>query len=175
LGAASRIDEHRPMPSTQSAPPLRIEHVSAARRFFGDVMIALRVLNEARHRAVAAVFGVERGWRSNLVTAIAIGALVDATQRVAATPRTQVRKMRSGTDAVGDSMIATAVLKETLDRVAGPRPEAMASGAALIVFAVVANSIRPTIEKSLHAIRAAVRGVITGVRRARDAIIRYGG
>jgi len=139
------------------------------------VIIAFRVLNEARHRAVAAVFGVERGWRSNLVTAIVIAALVDAIPRVAAAPRTQVRKMRSSPTAVGDSMIATAVLKETLDRVAGPRPEAIASGAALIVFAVVANSIRPTIEKSLHAIRPAVRGVITRVRRARDAIIRYGG
>ncbi len=162
------------MPSTQSPPPLRAEHISGARRFFGDLIIAFRVLNEVRHRAVAAVFGVQKGWRSNLLTAIVIGAVMDAIGHVAAAPRTQVRKLRSSRTVVGDSMIVAAILNEAIDRLTTRRAKATAAGTALIVFAVVANSIRPTVERVLRAIRPTVRGVITEARKVRDAISRYG-
>ncbi len=154
------------MPYTYSSPPLRREHVSGARWFFGDVMIAFRVLNDARHRAVAAVFGVSKGWRSNLITLIVIGAVASALGRAAASPGTQVRKVRSSPTAVGDTMIVATVLRDIVRSLAGPRPRAASRAAALIAFAVLANSIRP--------IRPAVRGAITEVRRARDAIGRYG-
>ena len=36
--------------------------ISGARRFFADMMIGLRVLNELRHRTMKIVFGVDRGW-----------------------------------------------------------------------------------------------------------------
>ncbi len=162
------------MPYTYSSPPLRREHVSGARWFFGDVMIAFRVLNAARHRAVAAVFGVSKGWRSNLITLIVIGAVASALRRAAASPGTQVRKVRSSPTAVGDTMIVAAVLRETLRSLAGPRPRATSRAAALIAFAVVTNSMRPTAKRMLRAIRPAVRGATTEVRRARDAINRYG-
>jgi hypothetical protein len=138
------------------------------------VIIAFRVLNEARHRAVAAVFGVSKDWRANLVTLLAIGAVASALRRVSAAPRTQVRKVRSSPTATGDTMIAAAVLRETLRSLAGPRPKAASRAAALIVFALVANSIRPTVQRSLRASRAAVRGAIREARRVRDAITRYG-
>jgi len=44
----------------------------------------------------------------------------------------------------------------------------------LIVFAVVAHSIRQPVVRSLRAIRATTRTVITEVRKVRDAISRYG-
>jgi hypothetical protein len=162
------------IPYTYSSPPLRREHVSGARWFFGDVMIAFVVLNEARHRAVAAVFGVSKDWRSNLITLIVIGAVASALRRVAAAPRTQVRKMRSSSTAVGDTMIVAAVLRATLRSLAGPRPRATSRAAALIAFAVVANSIRPTARRILGAIQGAVRGALTDLRKARDAVSRYG-
>ena len=43
--------------------PGRRERVSGARRFFADVIIGFRVLNEARYRVMRAVFGVQRDWR----------------------------------------------------------------------------------------------------------------
>ena len=161
------------MPHTQSAPPLRLEHVSGTRRFLGDAIIAVRVLNEARHRAMAAVFGIPRDG-SNLVTLIVIGACARALQRVAAAPRTQVRKVRSSPTVVGDTMIATAVLKETVDSVAGQPSRDTSSAAALIVFAVLVHSFRPAVERSLRAVGESVRGVIAEARKVRAAIGRYG-
>ena len=107
-----------------------------------------------------------KGWRSNLITLIVIGAVASALRRAAASPGTQVRKVRSSPTAVGDTMIVATVLRDSLRSLAGPRPRAASRAAALIAFAVLANSIRP--------IRPAVRGAITEVRRARDAIGRYG-
>ena len=151
-----------------------MKRVSGRRRFVADAIIAFRLLNEARHRLIGAVFGVQRDWRTNLVTVIAIASAVDAIQRAVAAPGAQVRKVRSSPTLVGDSLIAAGVLHEAINRVTTRRAKATASAAALIVFAVVANSIRPTIGKSLHAIRAATRGVITEVRKIRDAVRRYG-
>ena len=154
--------------------PLDVKPVSGGRRFFGDAIIAFRVFNEARHRLVGAVFGVQRDWRANLVTVIAIASAVDAIHRAVAAPGAQVRKVRSSPTLAGDSLIAAGVLHEAINRVTTPRAKATASAAALIAFAVVANSIRPTIQKSLHATRAAIHGVIIEVRKVWDAIRRYG-
>jgi hypothetical protein len=173
LGTASRSYDERSMPHTQSEPPLPFERVSEPRRFLGDAIIAFRVLNEARHRTVAAVFGAPRDG-SNLVTLIAIGAFARALHRIAAAPRTQVRKVRSSPTAVGDTMIATAALKETLDSVAGHPSRDTSSAAGLIVFAVLAHSFRPAVEGTVRAVAESVRGVIAEARRIGSAIRRYG-
>lgn len=144
-------------------------HVSGARWFVGDATIAFWLLNEARHRAVAALSGISKDWRSNLITVMAIGAVARAAHRAAAAPGKQVRKVRSSPTGVADTMIVAAVLREIFRSVAGPRPRAK-PGAALIALVVVANSMRPTARGMLRAIRA----VIVGVRRARAAISRYG-
>jgi len=62
--------------------------------------------------------------------------------------------------------LAYYALKPDVKVIAPWREWEFRSRAALIAFAVLANSIRP--------IRPAVRGAITEVRRARDAIGRYG-
>jgi hypothetical protein len=161
------------MPPTQSAPPLPFERVSETRRFLGDAIIAIRVLNEARHRTMAAVFGAPRDG-SNLVTLIAIGASARALHRIAAAPRTQARKIRSSPTAVGDTMIGAAALKETLDSVAGHPSRDTSSAAALILFAVLAHSFRPAVKGTLRAVRESARGVIAEARRIGSAIGRYG-
>jgi hypothetical protein len=149
---------------TQSAPS--VHHVSARRLFLGDVYIALRMLNKARHRIMAAVFGVPMEG-SNLIWLIAVGAIVRGLRRAAATPSTQVRKVRSSPTAVGDSMIGAATLKETLDSVAGHPSRDTSSAAALIAFAVLAHSARPAVEGSLRAVRESSRAVIAEARRVR--------
>lgn len=154
--------------------PGRRERVSGTRRFFADVIIGFRVLNEARHRVMRAVFGVQRGWRSNLVALILLASAVDAIQRVIAAPGAQVRKMRSSPTVVGDSMLAAAVLNEAINTVTTRRSKATASAVALVVFAAVANSVRPTVRRSFRAIRAAISGAIMEARKVRDAIGRYG-
>ena len=123
----------------QSAPHLGLERVSSARRFLGDAIIAFSVLNEARHRAVGAVFGASRE-ADNLVTLFVIGAFARAVHRGVATPRTQVHKVRSSPTAVGDTMIGTAALKETLDSVAGHPSRS------LVFF----GRVRPTLKSDLR-------------------------
>lgn len=150
------------------------QRVSGARRFFGDVIIGFRVLNEMRHRALAVVFGAHRGWGSNLVTVIVFASVVNGIRRVIAAPGAQVRKARSSPTIVEDSLLAAGVLSEAIDRVTTRRAKATASTAALIVFAVVAHSIRQPVVRSLRAIRATIRTVITEARKVRDAIGRYG-
>jgi hypothetical protein len=149
-------------------------HVSGARRFFGDVIIGFRVLNEMRHRVLAVVFGAQRGWHSNVVTVILLASTWDAIHRVIAAPGAQVRKVRSSPTIVGDSLIAAGVLSEVIDKVTTRRAKATASTAALIVFAVVVHSIRRPVLRSFHAIRATIRAGITEVRKVRDTISRYG-
>jgi hypothetical protein len=148
--------------------------VSGARRFFGDVIIGFRVLNEMRHRVLAVVFGAPRGWGSNFVTIIVLASTWDAIHRVIAAPGAQVRKVRSSPTIVGDSLIAAGVLSEVIDKVTTRRAKATASTAALIVFAVVVHSIRRPVRRSFHAIRATIRAGITEVRKVRDTISRYG-
>ena len=148
--------------------------LSGARRFFGDVIIGFGVLNEIRHRVTAVVFGADRGWRSNLVTIIVLAWTGDAIHRVIAAPGAQVRKARASPTIVGDSLIAAGALSEGIDRVTIRRTKAVASTAALIVFALVAHAIRQPVVRSLRAIRATIRTGLTAERRARDAIRRYG-
>lgn len=173
LGTASSSYDQRSMPHTQPAPPLRLEGVSETRRFFGDAIIAIRVLNETLQRAVTRLYGVPRD-SSSLVTLIAVGAVARALQSIAAAPRTQARKLRSSPTAAGDTMIGTAALKETLDSVAGHPSRDTSGAAALIVFAVLAHSFRPAIEGSIRAVEESVRGVISEARRIGSAIRRYG-
>ena len=148
--------------------------VSGARRFFGDVLIGLRVLNEMRQRVLAAVFGAQRGFSSNVVTVIVLASTWDAIRRVSAAPEAQVRKVRSSPTLVGDSLIAAGVLSEVVDKVTTRRAKATASTAALIVFAVGVHSIRRPVRRAFHAIRATLREGIAEVRKVRDAISRYG-
>ena len=148
--------------------------LSGTRRFLGDVIGAFLVLNEARHRATGALFGVSRDWRANLMTVFMIASSVDAVQRVKAAPRAQVRKVRSSPTFVGDSMIGAAVLGEAINRVGTRQAKATASAAGLILLALAISSTRPTVERSLRAIRATVRGVIVETRKIEDTIRHYG-
>ena len=103
------------MPDTQSPPPRRPERLSSAGLFVGDSVIAFRLLNEAGHRLMSLVFGIPRE-HSNLMTLFVIAAFVRALQRAAGAPGTQVRKARSSPTAVGDTMIGTAVARETVEQ-----------------------------------------------------------
>jgi hypothetical protein len=71
-------------------------------------------------------------------------------------------------------MIGTAALKETLDSVAGHPSRDTSSAAALIVFAVLAHSFRPAVERSLRAVRESFRAFKAEARRIGSAIRRYG-
>lgn len=148
--------------------------LSGARRFFADMIIGWRVLNELRHRTMKALFGVDRGWSSNVTAILLVASAVDGIHRASAAPRTQVRKVRASPDTPGNTMIAAAAVKEVIDALTTPKAKATTRTAGLIVFALVVHSIRPTVARLRRAIRSTVRSVITGVREVPRAISRYG-
>jgi hypothetical protein len=161
------------MPPTQSAPAARLERVSSARLLVGDGIIVVGLLNERRHRIMATVFGVSR-YDSNVLTLFVIAAFAAALRRAAAAPRTQVRKARSSPTAKGDTMIGAAVVKETLDSIAGHPSSDTSSAAALIAFAVVAHALRPAIARALRAVRQSVRGLKAAAHSIRAVMRRWG-
>lgn len=113
-------------------------------------------------RAVGRAFGVS-GNHSTLLTLVILGSVARGVRRVFAAPRTQIRKARSSPNFAGDTIIATAAIKETVDRIAGPPSTDKDFAAALIVFAVLTHSFRPAVA----GLRKSVRAVITQSLRLR--------
>lgn len=153
------------MSATQPTPR-SLKHISPERLLVGDVIILFRLLV----RAVGKAFGVS-GEGSTLLTLVVIASVARGVRRAFASPRRQVRKARSSPNLAGDTVIATAAFKETVDSIAGPPSRDTSFAAGLIVFAVLAHSFRPAVAGSLGALRKSVRVVITqGFRlRARFA------
>jgi hypothetical protein len=150
----------------QSTPPSGLKYVSPERLLVGDAIILSRILSEVRHHVVARVFGVGRQ-DSTLVTLVVIGAFARALHRIAGAPSRQVSKVRSSPTAVGDAMIGTAAIKETIDSIAGHPSRDTSSAAALIVLAVLAHLFRPAVAGLVRAGRESFGAVIAEARRLR--------
>ena len=149
------------MSATQSTPD-GLKHISPERLLVGDLIILFRLLV----RAVARAFGVS-GEGSTLLTLIFIGSVARAVRRAFTAPRTQVRKARSSPNFAGDTVIATAAFKETVDSIAGHPSRDTSFAAALIAFAVLTHAFRPAVAGSVGALRKSVRTVITEGLRLR--------
>ena len=173
LRTASKSNEQRVMPDTQSPPSRRPEHLSSTRLFVGDAVIALGLLNEVRHRIMSRALGMPREY-SNVMVLFVIGAFVRALQRAAAAPRTQVRKVRSSPTAVGDTMIGVAAASETVNRVAGHPARDTPFAAELIVLAMTVFSCRAAIKWLRHAVRPWFRRIVVAAHGVRAVMRRWG-
>jgi hypothetical protein len=150
------------MSATQSTPHRLKQNISPERLLVGYLIILFRLLV----RAVEKVFGVS-GEGSNLLTLVVIGSVARGIRRVFAAPRTEIRKARSSPNFAGNTMIATAAFKETVDGIAGRPSRDTSFAAALIAFAVLTHSFRPAVAGSLGALRKSVRAVVTQGLRLR--------
>jgi hypothetical protein len=146
------------MSATQSTSHGRKQDISPERLLVGYVIIAFGLLV----RAVGRAFGVS-GEGSTLLTLFVLGSAARGVRRVFTAPRTQIRKTRSSPNFAGNAVIATAGFKETVDGIAGRPSRDTSFAAGLIVFAVLAHSVRPAVE----GLRNAVRTVITQGLRLR--------
>lgn len=148
--------------SATPSPPQGLKHISPERLLVGDLIIVFRLLV----RAVGKASGVS-GEDSTLLTLIVLASVARGVRRAFSAPRTQVRKARSSPHFVGDTVIATAAFRETVDSIAGRPSKKSSFAVGLILFAVLTHSVRP----AAAAVRTAVREVITqGLRlRARFA------
>jgi hypothetical protein len=148
--------------SVTQPTPTGPNHISAERLLVGYLIVLFRLLV----RAVGKAFGVS-GEGSTLLTLVVIGSAARAVRRASTAPRTEIRKVRASPNFSGNTMMATAGFKETVDRIAGPPSRDIPFAAALIVFAVLTHSLRPAFERSLGVLRQSVRTVITQGLRLR--------
>lgn len=135
------------------------KNIGAARLLLGDAIIAFLLVNEARHRIVARVYGASRE-DSNVVTIFALGSLADGLHGSA----TRVRRAPARLS-VADAAIGAVALKETAHRVAGETSRATPFFGALLAFAVLGRSFLPMLRGSFRRVRASFRGVIAWSRR----------
>jgi len=117
-----------------------------ARLLSGDAIIAFRLMDEARRRGAARLFGVPKD-KSLLVTLIAIGAFGGAIHGSA------TRALRRGRPSAAGGAMGAAVLREALQSMGGPAAKAPLA-APLIAFAVLGTSLRPLLGESLRALKA---------------------
>ena len=150
------------MSATQSTPHGRKQAIGPERLLVGYLIVLFRVLV----RAVGRAFGVS-GEDSTLLTLVVIGLVARGVRRAFAAPRTEIRKARSSPNLAGDTMIAAAAFKETVDSIAGPPSRDTPFAAALIVVAVLTHSFRPAVAGSLAELRKSIRAVVTHGLRLR--------
>jgi hypothetical protein len=139
------------MSATHSTPHDRTQKIGPERLLVGYLIVLFRFLV----RAVGKAFGVS-GEGSTLLTLIVIGSAARGVRRAFAAPGKQIRKARSSPNLAGNTMIATGAFKETVDSIAGHPSRDTPFAAALIVFAVLAHSVRPAVAGSLGDLRAVI-------------------
>jgi hypothetical protein len=130
----------------------RDRHGRRAGLFTTDVGLAVVLLREARHRAAARLFGVAPD-QSFLITAIAIGSVAGALHKRIAS----VLRLRPSP--LADTLTGAAVVNVAAHGIAGPRARGTRHLATLMVLAVVAGSVAPSIRRvraQTHRFRAAM-------------------
>jgi hypothetical protein len=148
------------MSATRSTPHGLKRDISPERLLVGYLIILFGLLV----RAVGRVFGVS-GENSTLLTLVVFGSVARGIRRVFAAPGTEIRKARSSPNFAGNTMIATAAFKETVDSVVGRPSRDTPFATGLIAFAVLSYFFRPALAGSFGALRKSVRAAITqGVR-----------
>src|SRR3954447_22259305 len=113
------------------------------RMLFGDGIIAVLLLNEARHRILGQVYGLPRQ-DANVLSAFAANSAAGAARSGAA-------RMRAVRPTRGDTMIATALLRESVYGIAGPWSRTTPHFGALLGLAIVGAPSHPVL-------RAVARG-----------------
>jgi hypothetical protein len=132
---------------------------SPRRRMLGDFIIACRLVDEAGHRVTARVFGVPRD-QTFLVTMVALGASAEALHGFAG----RAFKV-TARPSVGDTFIGATVVKETVSGITGLRSRDQRYVGTLIAAAVVAKTLRPTVEASVRGITSEVHNIRAALRR----------
>jgi hypothetical protein len=129
---------------------------------FVDVGVRSLLLSKARRSAVTRVFGVPAEGQSFLVTMILLGSVGAVARGLAPGSVPRPSRMHA---AIGGSAVDTAVRG-----IAGAPSKHVPFAGGLIVFALVAHSLRPTVAGVAHEVRALVHEVkVLGTRYARYA------
>jgi len=156
-------------PSTEAAharqairEAVREEYFGGARLIISDARVAYMLVNDARSRAIARMFGIS-GKNSALVTMIALGLLAESVRAGVARALTA-----PGDTDLADAVIGVSVLRESARALAGAWSADSPMFVTLVAVAMVGHVARP-------AVAGAIRGVKASSHRARAGFgHRYG-
>jgi hypothetical protein len=139
---------------------IREQYFGGARLLFADARVVYLLLNDARSRVIARVFGIS-GQNSALVTVIALGVAAEAAHRKV------VRVLNApGTPDAADTVIGASVLRESVRAIIGTSETPFFG--TLVIASVAGSMLRPVL-------RATVRGVKASAHLTRaDFGRRYG-
>lgn len=120
---------------------------SGAEQLTSDTRVILLLLQDARNRACARLFGVSEQ-DAGVVTIIALALLAHAAHRKAHEVLRPIRAMRRR-----DAWIAEGVLNEGFYRIAGDSSRDVPLIGSLILASVLVHRSRPVAQRSLHELR----------------------
>lgn len=123
-----------------------------------DARAALALANEARHRTLEGVFGIDRA-DANLLTAILALTLANSAYE-----RVHRPKPPKPPTAVADLAIGLGILRESIIGVAGPASRDTPLGGTLVGLAILVGLARPPVVRSVREVRASSRRLYHGFR-----------
>jgi hypothetical protein len=144
----------------------REELFGGARLVVADVRLVYLLLNQARARAIAQLFGIS-GPGSALVTIIALGLAAETAHRKVTRVLTA-----PGTPELGQAALGASVLTESVRWIAGPGTGEFPLFGPLILFAVVGHAMRPVVRSAVHGLRASAHRAHTDLDHRYGHIIR---
>jgi hypothetical protein len=155
-------------PPDSSAAQGAVRKSGGARLLAGDARVAFVLVNEARYRAMANVFGATRE-QANLATFIAGLVLVHQVHE-------RWRRLMDAPMAPSfpDEVIGTAVVRELLSRAAGPGVSDSPQLSNLLLAAVVATGGAPVVVRALRGLRKAGHGADAGFRKRYGYLVDVG-
>jgi hypothetical protein len=139
--------------SNVSPPPLTGRGVADTPqgiwRLESDLRISFLMLNEARYRAMAALFGLSRE-QTNLASLVLLGTVAHAI-------RERAHRMMVAWPAptAGDSVLGVATLREAVQTVAGPASRDTSMFGTLVAIAAAGGVCLPLARRSLRAFEQA--------------------
>lgn len=116
-----------------------------------DLRFVYVLLNEARYRAMARLFGVSRD-QTNLVSLVV---LILLTEKL----RSSLERLSAGRPTRVDGLITGALAREALSGVAGPLSRKDPLYGTLLLIAFLTSGAHPRVRRAMHSFR-------TGARRA---------
>jgi hypothetical protein len=145
--------------------------IGAHRAFLDDSIAALLVLNDARRRAVARVFGLEELSRNEsiMITLLALSALAGGSQKSKPQPPPKPKpkpKRKSPDQTLRNVVVGGAVIKELGHRAGGRGSRDVPGFVALVAFAMVWR-YHPLARGAVRAARESIRAAEASERRIR--------
>lgn len=154
------------MAETSISPHLRSS--GGGQALAGDMEIAFVMINEARYRTMARLFGCTRD-QTNLITFVAALAVAEAA-------RGQWKRLTSGPamPSMSDDVLGVAMVRELLAGVAGPAVRDTPQLGTLLTLAFLGRAFGPLVVRSIRQAKAGSQRLNSGFRHRYGYLVDVG-